>query len=119
MWVRIKSKVEPNTYLVVPEQAYLDVYSKKGFVLADEPKKETAKNEVVEPTETSQEISTKEKPAPQINDEEQKAIEEVRENNIAKQEELQKEQPKLTGNRGAKEGVPVRTPIKKPTVTKR
>ena len=116
MWVKIKSKKADNAVLEVPYDAFLNVYSKKGYVLVEN---ENAKNKPVEQTVEPQAIP-EQKPEIEISEEEQKELEEIKAKNIAKQEEPKQEiQPKLTGDRGAKNEIPQRAPIKKPTVSKR
>lgn len=117
MWVKIKSKKINNEILEVPYSAFLNTYSKKGYVIVED---KNAKNEAVNTVNTTQKEVT-------INEEKEevldykKVLEQINSNN-SNEENIkleQDEKPKLSGNRGVKDGIPQREPIKKSTVSKR
>ena len=59
MWVKIKSKKIPDTVLTVPYEAFVSIFSKKGFVLVEDKTAKNSTDKVIENKETTKESTIK------------------------------------------------------------
>lgn len=123
MWVKIKSKKIQNTVLTVPYEAFISIYSKKGFVLVEDKSAKNSANEIIKAKKDTIKLDADEvKELAQLKEEiegkKEPVVEEPKKEVDVSINALLQKQKEEEAKKDISE-LPTRSPIKKTTASKR